>query len=460
LTISNQGTNTLVPINAGLGTTVESIWGAGETKIFNITTNYSSTTFSQVELYIPPSLSINAVIRVSINGFKIGILGGFPTAYDTFLNTINNGPQDWYNFGGHEKPFTFLENRTANTITLISKNTGVPLDVETNLEHEPIDAVITATTKVSHIISDQIPLVIDLFSNSNNGTTTLYEFSIQKPDYKILLISGIPLPAFLIPQEYFLITSYSNILRAFDDINNVCVYTSGVTDTNSISDFNYPLGDAYVLGAALLANTTPTISVVNTTNYGTVTFDPQFITLPFTPISCSFELLAPQDIAQQSLLIIPQIFPPLPITGTLRRSFDFRNSTLPFTTYSRLDNTFSNGQTWYNSNIHFSSSTIPDTTYGIGLKLLLDTGYPSSGVPPGPVSLVNPGPDVNFSFLTSPDTILITSKVPGTPFEIITNDIAGLTQQIRVKEIIPNQINGVSVNASNNYMGGFRVTPP
>jgi hypothetical protein len=459
LTMTNLGTDTILPVNPSIGVVTAISWLSGDTKTFNVQSQYNGNTLNQVSIQLPTYLPAGASGGMVINGYTIILNVLHTTAYDTFLNAINGGASDVYNVIQIEKPFTFIENATTNTITLTSISPGVPLTV---IPRSILGPNIIVNTIVPFVLYDQIPFSVTLLGNSNKATACIYDFTIKKPGYSTVYITGTTMQAASFTLNAELVTSYTNILRGYDDVNNICISNSGVTNTNNPTAYNYNLGDAYMFGVALLAIKTPNASISNLSSYvnSSGNFPPQFISSSFMPIPCTSSPLAVQDVAQQTILFIP----PGTGVGTIFRSFDFRTgTTVPYTTYFRtMAASFDIGSGWFNNTVHYSSNTISDTSYVQGLKNLLDIGDVVSSILPGPVSLVNPGPNLHYlsqyPAINDTESILFTAKSPGVSFDIVNiNDSLG---SIQVVTITPNQIQGISPNPAYNFLGGFSIIHP
>lgn len=518
LDIFNQGVDTIIPANPTLGVSSDTPLKAGSSATFKVWPIYTSATFCEVKIYMPPSTYLpyyNYNGDVSINGLPIKKTTG-PTYYGqsfkAFVDAINGGAYDYYLNEGIEKPFIVTNvDQTGYTVTIRSLSNGVDLDVSTNLYNSTTPGdVATATTITPFFYSEQLPLSFTLLGNSSGNNQAAYDFVFRKPGYSTLSIYNNTYPAAVTPVDNYLITSYRNALVPYDPVAGTCILPNVAADnTNNISTYSiphsttFPSGDGiYTYGICFLATKTTNSAVSNQTAYGDyITSSPynyitgdkaRFIANTFSPIPCTFTDLSSSSVAQKGVLVINSNYIN-PMSTTVqsiisqKRGFDFQNGTGQTQTYYKLYDNISYGanyaQYWYNAyfNVMWSSSTVSPNTGNVLQRLLDlgDTGH-SPVVPVGPVTAVFPGPFINsngepiFTSMFNTRAIVLTAKVPGVPFSFprifdiewednsnvfYTGDTTG-SPTIYYIPVTPNEIAGVTVNPFKNRLGGFTLTAP
>lgn len=515
--IFNQGVDTIIPPNPIFNITTDTIFKAGTSQTFKVFPIYTSSTYSEVKIHIPPTAYFpfySPAGEISINGLRItpDISPTYGQAFKAFLNSIDGGSGDFYINRGLEKPFTIVSvDNTGNTVTLRSVSNGVELKISPNLNNSPTPSdYATVTVVTPFVYSDQLPLKFTLLGNDSANNMAKYDFVFRKPGYATGGVYGNSFAAGSSAITHYLITSYRDALVPYDPVNNACVLPSVIPDnTNSTITYAMPYTNQYTSinkngvythGICFLAVKTSHPSILNYTAYGdNVPGSPynvttgermRFVQNPISPIPCTYTNLSFSSVSQKGVLVINSNYvnPSNVNVGAINsqtRGIRFINNSGQTQHYYKLFNNVSFGNNalyWWNSMswpVYWSSSTVSAVNTP-GLQQLLDVGNTgfTTPIPVGPVYATFPGPIItstgpNYSFMSNQSAISLQAKVPGIPFEIqpidiVWQDIIGnyntgntLGQMtIYYIPVVPNEIAGVTVNPYNAKMGGFTMTPP
>lgn len=459
LKIKNRGGRTLLPINPDLGTTSETIFDIGETKEFYLPTIYSNDQRHSIKLIFENESGSNSGINsqfsqdhdgqiycVYINGVDATSLWR-TTGYNAFKLITSESSYNIYNLHGLDMPFDVEYNDDELSAILTSKSSGVKIEFECNDESVVVSTIVPFFEKL------QEERVVTLLANSNNGNDASYEFSFEMNGYRKLSFLTNGLIGSSAPIPYYLVTSYSNIMRPYNDDLEQPYYGSGSTIDgllfHQIDDI-YPTkmtrGNAFINGIAFLSENNLYGSNENLTQYGIV--DGQFVGgfLPSRNESLpgTFESV----VEYASRKVIELKIPYSPYYDPYVRSFEFRFGNSEENTYLIGGDSYTlmnNAQWWWHNNIPASIDgvALPIAT----LEQRLDTGN-SDNVIEGPV----------HGEVISPNVIRLISKNSGVNFSInnIVNYSDSDTYRIMQEVIVPNVIEG-DVNPSNNGMGGFSI---
>ena len=511
--IKNTGTNTIMPVNPSLGIFSEQIFLAGAELAFNgLTQQYSNTEKHSITLFFNVQRYANTQGVYHYAGQSGFTLNGIPLVnyhsnykfdYETILSCVKNTTlapfntniSGWLNTG-LDVPFDIVENLSALTITLVSKTPGTRLDIiPYGFSGDIFDSnsllaadTITASTNQSFIYSSQTPFEITLRANDTNNTTTNYEFTFSKNGYKPINFASSGLNATVNPSTYYLATSYSNILRNWNDSLNAPVYVhSGISSkipgnvrVGTQLGYNvygmYKYGPAFVNGVLFLANVYTSIAGtqanINVTEASNEQWNPTtntkcvFLSSPINVEPTTTSFYSPQNSAQKAIFGITQTT----ITPA-HISFDFRTgNTNNYNTYYYYSNAVG-GNIWDIYNVFYSSGGTFNnhtTSPSLNLKTYLQDGNATYGLTSYGIvgRKLNAGDIQEFDEINNSnyavfnghsvgEFIELNSGVPGIPFEM-TNFHHPNTYSIVYQEIIPNEIQGVTINQANNYMGGYK----
>lgn len=464
LKITNSGNRTLFPANPDIGVNVDTFFNIGETRQFYLPTKYVGSQRHTIKLKFRSEFGqisgINSEYAAAHGGQPYAIrMNGLQmetdwtkTGYVAFKTAMDGSYSDVYARYQFERPFDAAFNDEDLSVILTSKSPGVKLEFTTN------DETITATTLVSFFEKQQEEYNILLLANSNENTTASYSISLELGGYKRLVLPRTDLMAGETPIPYYMVTSYGNIMRPYQDDIMQPYYGTGST----VNDRDYyntidaqpsymTNGPAFVNGIAFLSENTVLGTEENLTQYGLGEgqFLAGFLPQRVTPLPGTFEPLVLQGTRKMVELTIPHSYSyPTPYI----RSFDFKfGSSGNETVYTfggipyELKN---NAEWWWNNTIPAvdqTSSILPNAT----LQQRLDTGDGGS-VEEGPV----------MGQLANSTTIFFTSKTSGVDYSIenIVNytDASGLTYILQ-KERVPTLLAG-DVNIANNGMGGFAIS--
>jgi len=460
LKITNSGNRTIMPVNPDLGITTETIFEVGETKQFYLTTRYTADQRHSIRLQFstaegqPGSLNGSWAIAhegrpytIRVNGIDTTRMVS-RTGYNAFRQAMTVDSWSFYSTFQVVQPFDVQLDNVLLTATITSKSPGVKLDVYTN------DETITATTITPFFEKRQEEYNIILLANSNENTTASYTFSFESQGFRPLMLPRTELEGSSIPIPYYMVTSYSPIMRPYHDELAQPYYGSGSTTDGLYFyqvDGAYPtrmmVGSAFVNGIAFLSDNNTPGSRENLTRYGLGEgqFVAGFLPERVTPIQGTSEPIVVQPSAKVISLKIPYTNYSEPFI----RSFDFRfgnagNETIY--TLGGLGQLFrNNAQWWWSNNIAAVNEgvVLPMAT----LQQRLDIGVDTNAE--GPV----------FGQLLDPSTLRLISKTSGADFSIDNianyenvNESALITQEV----IIPNVLEG-DVNPANNGLGGFSI---
>lgn len=459
LKVKNEGGRTIFPANPNLGIQEDTIFPVGDIKRIPITTVFAGAQKHKIRLAFPFNYQVSTVISGSSDSLFYSINGkktyAVSRGYLFFKSMITGSGFDWWNLYNIEKPFDYELNDTAFTVTLTSKSPGVKLDFGTN------DFLVTATTLTNFVEKPQIEQSLILLANSEENTQARYSFSIEKSGYRTLNIPVNPITAGQSPIPYYLVTSYSNILRPYyDDMQQPYYGSASTIDDQSLMygqiDFAQPSymprGTAIMNGVALLSDGIIPYSRENLTSYGLGEgqFMAGFFPQRIDPIIGTYEIVAQAPSRKVIDLTIP--YDPTFINNYYR-GFDFKFGNLGDETVFRFSGvgiTYRNQAQWWWTNI------VP--TRDIGGILLsnatvqerLDIGNVGNSISEGPVA----GSLLDFN------TIRMVSKTEGQDFTIenlIQYPTSPANTHISFEVIVPHVLVG-DINPSNNGLGGFAVT--
>lgn len=484
-------------------------------------TSWSSFSYTTNQISISQvidNISINGFVLKYQNGsygsspMIITPPDGVSLAYEAFKQMVNGSTTDYYTLKGVHKPFTIRENPSAYTITLISNSPGVRLDVRTDASTSfstpPLPGKIaTATTTVAFSYPTQLPFEFTLLGNSNSNTEASYIFSFKKKGIKTLNVLR-SASAGLTPINNYLVTAYRDVLYNWDAARGEGLIFSGNPFAINFPSTGYllPKGDVYYQGVALLSDSDPYKNYnYNLTNYGpsilnlytssywgpTAADFAVWTTTPLNIIPETSQLVSSSNKSQKGLMII---------RSSGFNSFDFRNgltgSSKTFYWNSAFSVVRSSHLYPYPTSFLLSvSGTSDPARVSVGLSKELDAGgtfstnfygppsvFSSITIPIGPIHLSHPAyaaiqlGDEYYAYLPTNnstitygyanamnniDTILMSAKTPGVPFEVDNFVVSsGVSNIIKYIPITANEIAGVTSNPYNNLMGGYSVTPP
>ena len=491
LTISNAGEDTILPINQILGINSEQIFPSAQQLSFNISPQYQNLekhtiqfNFSNINLTTDYSSPYTGAFSsgFTINGVPIvDYSKNYKIDFEKFLACLTNqGVPSLYNqnISGWKRynldiPFDVSSNTSALTITITAKSPGTRLDVVSygsmpdifnSSDPALVTLGITATTLQNFVYSAQTPLQILLGANDPTNTIGTYSFTISKPGYNTMQFTSIITGAATGGTPSYLVSGYNNILRNYSesiissDFTNLIRIHDQVTSNWKNTDFiiHYgsngfytATGDTYYNGILLLANK----SYDNTSNSGTYTYGTNtlnqsnfgnssgnflasFLSSPTTQIQGTSEYFSPVNRYNQTGYFI-----------------------------------FSDPSVLYNFELDSPNLSGPVIFSGTAPSALYAYGAINSSVPNTLRSYLEPPaiPSLDVATTISPYAQLTLGYFYGvstTFYNQIQNSF--VTQAF---DIIPfsgvNWLNfapfeqaGVTLNPSNNYMGGFSITHP
>lgn len=531
--IKNIGINTITPINPSFGIFNEQIFSAGTSITINgISQQYLNSSKHSIEFAFGNrrySSTQGTNIPSNQSGFTINGIpivnyhSNYKFDYDTILSCLknttlppfNNSLSGWFNIG-LDVPYDIIENLSALTITLIAKNPGTRLDVIPYgfsgdiFDNSSVIAANTmsARTKNYFVYSSQTPFEIILRANDNNNTTTSYEFTFSKKGYKSINFTSTGLNASVNPTTYYLVSSYDNILRNWDDNTNSPVYVhDGITSNipgnvranGNQSTYNvyglYKYGNVFVNGILFLSDVYTSVvgsqANVNITNPYSEQWSPTinskcvFLPSPISVEPSTTEFYSPQSSSQRAYVGMANVI------SNLHRSFDFRTGyTGNYNTYYQITD-FQSGGKWIwdnyvgnpNGKLYSSGGTFNNHVSGLklDLKTYLQDGFSTYGLTDFGVTgnlipyvsdefaaMLNTNKEKFQNFWNTPSYFFeISSNTPGNPFEFTNfktrnpyNGAIIQSESMVYQEIIPNEIQGITINKANNHMGGYKPNWP
>lgn len=499
LFVTNNGNDTILPINSYFGIDSEQLWLAGETKVFNVDTKYSGNEKHKVKMTFPQGVPAN-LGSIRVNGVRIPLNYSQLNYAEVGNKTLDNSPADYLPFVGMEKDWSAVGDGIS-AITFTSKTTGIPVKIdiiETSgsfgypTPGAPNPDATPQIIEISPFVERvQITPQLSLFANDSNNSTTNYIFQFTKQGYAGVTILSESHQASLSGTNRYLITDFKYVCRNWDSATNDCIYsTEAVKNPGALvtvigglpnqNNYLHPIGNAYINGFTFLASNTLPESKLNLTQFNGAFFRES----PLIVNPCTNSFLLQNSITQLTKLSIPVIGQSNEIYRALYeenangfRSFDFRTGTTgPFTTFYKENVGFypTADMSW-----NKSINIVGETSYGfITLGKRLDYGESGFGVyiPEGPVT----GLDVNYQPLAPSDSdtiIYLESKVPGVPFQIenivdayvhttasatfgfntLTITQGNILGKITTHNIRQSGIAGVDLNPANNWMGGYNV---
>lgn len=529
LKIKNTGVNTILPVNQSLGVFSDQVFPAGTELSFNgLTQQYQNFEKHSITLYFNSkrytstqgSYQFASLSGFSINGIPlVGYNYNYKFDYDTILSCLKNTAVPPYSYSisgwkhtGFEFMYDVVEDVNNLAITLIAKNPGTRLDIlPYGVTGDIFDVnsslaadTITASTNQVFVYSAQTPFEINLRANDTNNTTTNYEFTFSKIGYKPTTFTSTGLNASVNPTTYYLVSSYDNILRNWNDNTNSPVYVhDGITSNipgnvranGSQSTYNvyglYKYGNAFVNGILFLSDVYTSVvgsqTNVNITNLyseqWSTTINSKCIFLP-SPISVepsTTDFYSPQSSSQRVYFGMANV------TSNLHRSFDFRTGyTGNYNTYYQITD-FQSGGKWIwdnyvgnpNGKLYSSGGTFNNHVSGLklDLKTYLQDGFSTYGLTDFGVTgnlipyvsdefaaMLNTNKEKFQNFWNTPSYFFeISSNTPGNPFEFTNfktrnpyNGAIIQSESMVYQEIIPNEIQGITINKANNHMGGYK----
>lgn len=494
LYVKNSGLDTILPINTDFGINSEQLWPSGEVKIFNIDTRYSGNEKHKVKLMFPSNVIPN-IGKLRINGVNMGVT---ILDFDNISSKIlDNSSTDYLPSFGFEKDWTAVA-EGVSAITITSKTTGLPvkIDIIPTSSSFGISSLDLPDPSANPYILEidpyveriQLPPKLTLYANDAANISTKYEFQFVKQGYNGVFISGQTHIASVPGVNKYLVTKFKYVSRNWDDVNNVCIYSTAATqdfgsiittqpDGSPISgtlNYLHPVGPAYINGSVLLAANSLPDTKLNLTKIESA----EFVSYPLIADSKTNSILMAENVSQLGKLSIPKIgqanltvkqFFESNAVGF--RSFDFRTgTTAPFTTFYKNNQTFDYmGDLGWSSVVGASGAT--NTSNFLGN--LLDYGSISPYAPEGPLfGLDDSGNQLPLN--NSETVIYLKSKTPGVSFEItniknayahttaslsynLTLTAGSVISPITYETIINGGIQGVDQNIGRNWMGGYNT---
>lgn len=505
LKITNNGSTSLVPTNPFLGIVSDTVFPAGQQLQFDITTQYQNVEKHSVKFYfsnfnstnnLGVPLLIGHASGVTINGIPIvDYSKAYKVDYEKFLACLKNTsvlstpfwPYAGQNISGWNRynldiPFDVIEDLTGLTITIVAKNPGTRLDVQSfhgmpdlfDISNPLLQTLgITAQTIQGFVQSAQTPLQIILGANLNNNSQAQYVFEISKKGYSTTTFTTSPLNASTTATTYFLSSAYNNMLRNWDDTLNRPIYIhSGVT-TGAQSLIGtivspagtpgfYNVGDAYVNGVLLLSNYyfadtsntnlyLPGNQILNQTSIGNQagTFVADFFPNPLNVVPETSEYISTTSTNQEGYLLIGNA------SSFTARTFDFSTGSSSSITYS-FSSTYPATQIW--NYVPAKNTSLSNTQYPNPnpLNVHFATQGLSGSTPVSMLELfsIHTMSDDLLQFNVANTMIKITSLTTGNPFFL--SNFTG--ENMRYIESVPNEILGLTINHANNFMGGYLLT--
>ncbi len=499
LFVTNNGIDTILPINNYFGVNTEQLWLAGEVKTFSVDTSYVGNEKHKVKMTFPQGVPQN-VGSIRINGVKIPLNFSYLNYAEVSKKTLDNSAFDYLPSVGLEKDWSAVGDGIS-AITFTSKTTGIPVKIDiietaTSFGFPnpglPNPAATPQVIEISPFVERaQITPQLTLLTNDSNNSITNYTFQFTKPGYAGVSVLAEPQLASISGTNRYLITDFKYVCRNWDDAADNCIYSTKavknpgtfVTVNGGIPNQNnylHPVGGAYINGFVFLSTNTLPESKLNLTQFNGAFFREN----PLTVNPSTNSIILQNSISQLTKLTIPSIGQNNEIYRALYennsidfRSFDFRTGTTgPFTTFYKGNTGFyPNNIMGWNKQVNVSGAT---NSISSTLGKRLDYGDAAYSIPLGPVL----GLDENNQPLAPYDSntdIYLESKIPGVPFQIenivnayvhttatatatflfntltiVQGDIVG---EITIETIRPNGVGGVDLNPANNWMGGYNV---
>jgi len=482
-----------------------------------------NSSLKQSAIYVLGNLSINGFkLKIDdINNFQIPLTtpSSYSVCYDCIKKLIGGGSLDIYQNKGIFKPFTVTFDDANYTVKLKAKSFGVRIDVNNNVHKLSSTALPSVSIIMPYEYPTQLPFKFKLVGNINNGYTSKYTFKFRKPGYKDLIMFSTA-QASVNGTDNFLVTAVNNILHTWDELadsgNGRPIAYSGTPFI--FPDFNAegkvylpPTNNLYYKGLLLLNtfDVNENSSIKNLTKYGTDDFtlstsplvvdSARWYQNPLPLLEKTYKEFSNQTVKQKSML---RIKTPPNVVGLLNSkffySFDFSNGNS--SSYSSfywmggvnaikvLNPSLASTQ----ATPYISGTTITTPRTSLGVAKELNFGNTSTPfVAPGPVNITkgkakkvnnfyspyypspylasSSFPFINYMLPTPTDVydLVFESKVAGTPFyikNIINREIVDPTTSNSNAELIYmpiyyNEIQGVTKNPYNNFMGGFSLIP-
>jgi len=497
LFVTNNGIDTILPINNYFGINSEQLWLAGEVKTFDVDTKYSGSEKHVVKMTFPQGVPQN-VGSIRINGVRMPLNFGFLNYAEVSKKTLDSSALDYLPSVGIEKDWSAVGDGIS-AITFTSKTTGIPVKIDiietaTSFGYPtpglPNPAATPQIIEISPFVErTQISPQLTLLANDSNNSVTNYEFELSKQGYATVSVLAEPQPASLPGTNRYLITDFRYVCRNWDNSANDCIYSAKAVknpgtivtvngSTPNQNNYFHPVGSAYINGFVFLATNTLPEGKLNLTQFNGAFFREN----PLTVNPCTNDLILQNSISQLTKLTIPNVGQSNELYRALYednsrdfRSFDFRTGTTgPFTTFYKENTGFyPNSVMGWNRLVNASGAT---TGGSATLGKRLDYGDIIYSIPVGPLL----GLDENnqpLSPLDSDTNIYLEYKIPGVPFQIdnivnayvqttatatyfintLTITAGTIIGEITTETIRPSGIGGVDPNPANNWMGGYNV---
>ena len=502
LYVTNRGIDTILPINPNFGINTESIWPAGEDRLFSLDTDYTGDEKHKVKIIFPQGAPSN-LGDFRINGVQMNVPFG-ELNYTWVKQRIVDGlATDWIPFNGYEKDWTATADDAEFSITITSKSSGKPVVVDMNATAGPNTQFPSGTSPIDpaanpileeidpYVEREQIPKVLKLYANANNNTKTFYEFQFVKQGYNGVSISAKTHTATSSGVNRYLVTTFEDIVRNWSDTEDNCIYSTGTTAEIGFpvtelpngeaypENYFWPVEHAYINGSVLLQGNIINLSRQNLTSFRTADFK----NYPLIVKPCTASEFLVESLKQRSRLTIPPVGQDNEVARQLYednaygfRSFDFRTGTTgPYTTYYRNNSSFYtfNDIDWRYF-ISLSGGTTGTATF---LNHPLDYGSTTGGnlFPEGPLLGYYADGTTLLTELSWSKDFVLESKQSGVPFEItnIVNAYVHTTADaspyvyevfageiispIKFETLVPNGVAGVDLNVARNWMGGYNT---
>jgi len=469
--VTNEGIDTILPINASFGINSESLWPAFTEKTFTFDIDYDGDEKHKVKIVYPPDMSSDSNSSnygyIRINGVKI--VPNTSYLWSSYIESaLLDGPDNYITSKGYEKDW--VAEAAPSGVTITSLTTGLPVIVEvvaTNLASYgggvPNPDFTPYVEEIDPFVErKQIPKVLKLFANDNNNNSTRYSFNISKNGYSGTGILAASEPASEDGVDRYLITSIDNVCRNWNGskwpqnsatLGDDCIYSKDAmpevgssiitqvpTDppypylapglNSSQNNYFWPVGIANINGTVLILSFAGINSSRNLlTNFISAKFYPD----PLLINPCTNSILAVNDVAQKVKITIPLFDTGNGSTSDLYaenadsfRSFDYRTGeTGPYNTVYNEQVDFSNSPLLFfswNGAASVSGAANASSTLGS----ILEYGYPNSNYPNNTPALVPSGPffgldisdEHNLLASESDSSFYLESKIPGVPFDI------------------------------------------
>lgn len=447
LEITNEGINTVFPEDNGLiSLPSEQIWTAGQTKVFDITPNYSLASYEEIKLTF---LYRNSADRIAAGGqeYLVSIDGvnrlvGSAEEMSLFLNRWENT---------FDKPFSHV--LSNYDITIKSKSKGHPLNfflngtglTQTNYSVSQRGMTVTAQTVNPYRNATPLATRIKLCANSVDGNSCIYKFVFKKRFFRDVIVPSGPIAANAVFNPAYLSCEYSGQTMPFNRLFGSFGFMDCIQKNSPV-----PLssGPAYINGINFLVSEN-----IHNTNLVSASWRSR----PINTIPCSSSALSVKDKPKMVRLrmVSPTTRPPYnwsvkvsPTGGNNFINFLYSTNTAsPTTSRNEIFNRMYGSNQTYMSTIAFaknnpnpfSTQRFPNKSEVFVYKTTTNSTF------------VTTSTDTYYPYADQFRGILLSGA--NSQVEFILKDPVSMT----VETVQEREVAGRTVNRTNNYLGGFNT---